>query len=240
MELIKKVVSGLEYLTDACLFLLCLAVFSSGAYAIYDSCMVYSQAKDVSLLKYKPEYELPMEEEKRIPLEHMVAWLTLEDTPVDFPVMQGKDNMEYLNKDPYGQYSLAGSIFLDSRNQPDFSDPYSLIYGHHMEHGSMFGALDRFLDETYFFSHREGTLTVGEEALKIRTMAVVETGGEEEAVFAPTENDSLTLPFIEEHALYRDHSVSMGKQDRLIALSTCKYPDTSDRIIVFCVLMPNE
>lgn len=43
----------------------------------------------------------------------MVAWLTIDDTKIDYPVMQGKDNTEYLNKDPYGDYALAGSIFLD-------------------------------------------------------------------------------------------------------------------------------
>ncbi|MBR1845920.1 MAG: class B sortase, partial [Oscillospiraceae bacterium] len=63
--------------------------------------------------------------------------------------MQGETNGKYLNTDPYGEYSLSGSIFLDSRNAGDFSDSYSLVYGHHMADGMMFGALDAFFDEGY-------------------------------------------------------------------------------------------
>lgn len=55
--------------------------------------------------------------------------------------MQGEDNMEYLNKDPYGDYSLSGSIYMDSRNTSDMSDDYLLLYGHHMENDYMFGSI---------------------------------------------------------------------------------------------------
>ena len=111
---------------------------------IYDSYMVYQQATDNSILKYKPGYETDDETNKKI-TGNMVAWLTIDDTNVDYPVMQGEDNNEYLNKDPFGDYALSGSIFLDSRNDPEFKDYYSLIYGHHMEHGMMFGAIDEYL-----------------------------------------------------------------------------------------------
>ena len=72
---------------------------------------------------------------------------------------RGKENYEYLNKDPYGEFSLSGSIFLDARNDPDFKDDYSLIYGHHMEKGAMFGALDDFQDRAYFDQRRSGTVS---------------------------------------------------------------------------------
>lgn len=78
--------------------------------------------------------------------------MTIDDTNIDYPVMQGEDNNEYLNKDPFGNYALSGSIFLDRRNNPEFKDYYSLIYGHHMEHGMMFGAIDEYLNEDYFNS----------------------------------------------------------------------------------------
>ena len=79
----------------------------------------------------------------------MVGWIVVDDTNIDYPVMQGYDNSQYLNLDPYGEYSLSGSIFLDSRNSSDFTDPYSIIYGHHMEYGKMFGAIDDYLDDQY-------------------------------------------------------------------------------------------
>ena len=120
------------------LFLICL-------YAMIDAYMVYEGANDSSILKFKPA--TGSTEILRELSENAVAWLTVDDTRIDYPVMQGKTNGEYLNKDPYGNFSLSGSIFLDSRSSPNFSDEYAVIYGHHMDYGKMFGALDDFLNE---------------------------------------------------------------------------------------------
>ena len=62
----------------------------------------------------------------------VVGWITIFDTHISYPVVQGKDNQEYLNKDVFGKFSFSGSIFLDYRNACDFTDSYSIIYGHHM------------------------------------------------------------------------------------------------------------
>jgi SrtB family sortase len=75
----------------------------------------------------------------------LVGFLTVEGTNIDYPVMQGIDNSHYLNTDPFGAYSLSGSIFLDSRSSPDFSDEYSVIYGHHMDYEKCSALLMTFL-----------------------------------------------------------------------------------------------
>ena len=170
--------------------------------------------------------------------ENMVAWLTVDNTNIDYPVMQGKDNNEYLNKDPFGDYSLSGSIFLDSRNNPDFDDYYSLVYGHHMEQGMMFGALDDYLKEGYLDSHSSGTLTVGEKKYKLRFFAVLECEATEPAIFAPTENDDETLDYIKQHALFLDDDATPAKDEKILGLSTCKYPDTVERTLIFGAMSP--
>ena len=139
------------------LFVLALLVV---AYGLYDAWYVYNKANDDSYLRYKPVPGESMAEDMPI-TDDMVAWITIDDTNIDYPVMQGDNNMEYLNINPYGEYSLSGSIFLDSRNAEDFSDDYSILYGHHMEHGAMFGALDDFYDNDYLRNHSTGTLIVG-------------------------------------------------------------------------------
>ena len=131
MKTLKRIVRILDQVTDACLFLIFFLCFLMGLYALYDGYLVYMNSNYTSLLKYKPGDESDADTNKKI-TDDMVAWLTLDDTNVDYPVMQGEDNNEYLNKDPVGDYSLSGSIFLDSRNASDFSDFYSFIYGHHM------------------------------------------------------------------------------------------------------------
>ena len=58
---------------------------------------------------------------------YAVAWLTVDDTKIDYPLCQCDDNKFFLNHDPQGNYSLAGSIFLDFRNNPDFTDRYTWV-----------------------------------------------------------------------------------------------------------------
>lgn len=231
MDAARKFIKFLDNLTDKALLIIFLFIFSIGMYGLYDSYMVYVETTDSSILKYKPGNDPDEVYDKKIE-GNMVAWLTIDDTKIDYPVMQGKENTEYLNKDPFGDYSLAGSIFLDSRNDPEFHDFYSLVYGHHMEKGMMFGALDDFLDEDFFHSHQTGTLIVGKTTYDIRIFAVLECDATQEAVFAPTETDN-TMSYLKQYALYYNADAEPKGDQKLLGMSTCKYPDTADRTIIF-------
>ena len=191
--------------------------------------MIYRKANDTSLLQYRPSTDETVDRDSFI--ENSVAWLTIDNTNIDYPVMQGIDNTEYINTDPYGKYSMSGSIFLDCRNSPDFSDEYSLIYGHHMEYGFMFGALDKYLDKDYLKQHQTGALITPDQTYDIRLFATLEAPAEESAIFDPVD---APFRYIHAHAKI-ELEYEKGK---LLALSTCKYPETSDRIIVFGILTP--
>ncbi len=119
--------------------------------------------------EYDPEEDGSMEE------LGAVAWLKVDDTGIDHPVMQGNDNREYLNKAPDGTESYGGSIYLDYRNKADFSDELMIIYGHHMQLGYMFGALDDFRDKEYLESHSTGRLILKDgTTLELRIFASME------------------------------------------------------------------
>ena len=201
--------------------------------------VVYKGASDSRMMKYGRTGGNP--EERRERSEDAVAWLTVDDTRIDYPVMQGKTNAEYLNKDPYGEFSLSGSIFLDNRNDKTFSDPYSLLYGHHMEYGAMFGALDEYKDKSYFEAHRTGLLTVtnGDE-YNIRFFAACKAQATEKVIFDPPKsNNQALLDYLNEHAFIYDPSeVSAGL--KLIALSTCQSAESHERMIVFGVLTQKD
>lgn len=231
---IKRLIKLLSNLVDIIVFLICLSLFLVGLYGLYDSYLVYRQANDDSILKYKPGYEGEIPEKEIV--GNMVAWLTLDGTEIDYPVMQGETNNEYLNKNPYGEYSLSGSIFLDSRNSEDFSDDYSLIYGHHMENGYMFGALDEYMDEKYFYEHQTGTLIIDDTEYDITVIAAMITLATDEHIFAPTTIGADEIrEHIKEIAEVYD-SVQMTDETRMIALSTCKYPDTIERTVVIGII----
>lgn len=235
MKKLKKIIRFFDRVEDTILFLFCVLLFLIGLYALIDSYLVYQHANDDSLLKYKYNYE---EAEKEIK-GHMVAWLTVDDTNIDYPVMQGENNEEYLNKDPYGDYAMSGSIFLDSRNKADFADPYSLIYGHHMEGKYMFGSLHSYLKKKYFKKHQNGELIVGDTTYDMKIFAVLNVEATQDIVFSPTESDqSEVLAFIKDHAEVCDKKIAdqLTAEDRIVAMSTCKYPNSIYRIIVFAKL----
>ncbi|MBR6896881.1 MAG: class B sortase [Lachnospiraceae bacterium] len=202
-----------------------------GIWQVYDNYYLFSHTIDDSVLKYKPhprEDDAPVEEQV---MKGMVAWITIDGTNIDYPVMQADNNTYYLNIDPFGDYSLSGSIFLDCRCSSDLSDWYSMIYGHHMDYGKMFGALDEYLDEEYLRSHSRGTLIIGEnaeEVCELEIFASMKVSSRERTVF--------DLDHVNIMRYIRDHAaVFTGEgEGRILALSTCLDAESSERIVAFC------
>lgn len=202
-------------------------------YALYDTWYVFDHASDDSYLRFKPDRVNAAEIEDSPITSDMVAWITVDDTNIDYPVMQGFDNSQYINLDPYGEYSLSGSIFLDSRNASGFTDPYSIIYGHHMEYGKMFGALDNYLDDRYLSSHSTGTLIVGrngEQTYSLEIFYAMSADATDHMVFDPTGNEELRQ-FLEDAGFDRD--------ERIICLSTCAGDASTKRTVVFAYILEN-
>lgn len=69
----------------------------------------------------------------------VVGWIKM-DSGADYPILHGDSNEEYLHTDLYGDYNINGSIFVNADNSRDWSDPNTIIYGHRMNNGSMFGS----------------------------------------------------------------------------------------------------
>lgn len=218
-----KVIRAFDSVINTVIKIALIIVFLVGLYYIADGLYVYNNAKADKVHPYKP---VEGTEELTKLSKDAIAWITIDNTRIDYPVMQGADNLEYVNKDPWGQYSLSGSIFLDSRNNKDFSDYYNLIYGHHMSDGYMFGALDSFRDTTFFEEHQTGTLYVGDNIYQYNIFAFVDTDANEDIIFNPEGSDP--MPYIKQNAVnYRE-----PKQGNLVVLSTCKTPASTRRYIV--------
>lgn len=179
------------------------------------------------LLQYRPN----IEEDEPPYLDDLIeinpdtkAWITIYNTNIDYPVMQGKDDMEYLNKDVYGKYSLTGSIYLSYKYAADFSDPYSLIYGHHMANGSMFGDITKFLDKGFFEKNKTGVLIMTDKVYNLEIFALIETNAYDPDIF--TEYNERVL----EKAKYRRNTMPK----KVVALSTCDNRGTDARLVLLC------
>ena len=232
--MLRKTIKIVDKGIDRIILIVSLLFFLICIYAMIDAVMVYYNANDQSILKYKPHGKEDAAILRELS-EDAVAWLTVDNTNIDYPVMQGKTNSEYLNKDPYGDYSLSGSIFLDSRCDGKFTDAYSLLYGHHMDYGSMFGALDEFIKPDYFSAHRTGTLiTVGGEEYKINFFAAAKAPADEDIIFNPTKtNNEKLLDYLKTNAAIYEEPQDRG---HIIALSTCQSAENIERMLVFGVL----
>ncbi|MDO4307320.1 MAG: class B sortase [Eubacteriales bacterium] len=232
---------NLNILYERILLIIFLLVLLIVAYCLYDTWYVFDHAADDSYLKYKPTASNAEEAGDSPITEDMAAWLTIDDTGIDYPVMQADNNSKYLNLDPYGQFSLSGSIFLDFRNASDFSDEYSLVYGHHMEYGKMFGALDDFLDQSYLEEHTSGTLLVGrtgEAEYPLRVFASMEANARDNMIFSPNEEEGIEEYIKTNAEYYIDCPELQGK--RILGLSTCADGDSLTRILVFCYILDNN
>jgi len=234
---VKKVIKILDKTLDTAVMLVCVLLLLIGVYSVADNLYVYSNASDRGILEYKPDLDLTLTESPEVQISaNQAAWLCIYDTNIDYPVMQGADNIEYLNTDPYGEFSLGGSIFLDYRCSSDLSDEYSLIYGHHMEHGVMFGSLDDFADRAFFDAHREGRIVTKDKKYDIELFAVASAMATDKTLFSPIGRTGTQITeYLREHSIIYDQPEA-GLP--IIALSTCSGDTLMSRLLVFGVLKP--
>lgn len=80
----------------------------------------------------------------------VIAWIEIPGLEISYPVVQGRDNDYYLHHLITGENHKSGSIFMDFQNQEDLSDRNTIIYGHNMKDGSMFGTLNQYQSQALY------------------------------------------------------------------------------------------
>ena len=253
MELKRNTLRAANALVSMVTILALLLCGAYAAYALWDNNQVYQQAEDVQIqmLELKPE----ITEDGGASFEELLAinpdvcaWLTVDNTAIDYPILQGATNNTYINTDVYGNFALAGSIFLDSRNDRTFSEPYNLLYGHHMADSRMFGDLDLFKEEAFFEDNKTGTLILPDRAFDLEIFSCLIIGASEDAIFDPTlwqEDIEGLLQYAKENALYLDESavsrIEAAPGDvQILAMSTCSTEFTDARTIVLAEMKPHQ
>lgn len=256
MQFHRTVLRAANSIFNLVVILLLLLAGSYSAFALWDNERIYAAAGDVQadMIKLKPEIVLSDEEDSVADFSQLLkvngdvcGWVTLDNTNVDYPVLQGDNNFSYINTDVYGDFSLAGSIFLDSRSSREFADPYSLIYGHHMADNKMFGDLDLYKDEKFFQENTTGSLILPNKAYKLEVIACLLVPASEDHIFEPTmwkdSNISRFLEFTENNSLNLHDEVlaelkTAEEPFQILALSTCSYEYTDARTILLTRMIP--
>lgn len=231
--------------------MLCILLFSALAvgYGVYVLCdILYAKNSAFishDLLKYRPAVNTSEEQDGRpesfTQLKYInpdtVGWVEIFGTHINYPIVQGSNDLEYLNKDIYGNSALSGSIYLAADNNGDFGDWYSLIYGHHMENGAMFGDITKFLDKDYFDSHRSGVLQTDSGEYLIDVFACVSTNSYEGTIYNISPDSEKKYPELKEYISSHSNNLTdipeTGADTKILAFSTCTDATTNGRIVLF-------
>ena len=231
-------------LTPVLLNSLMLALLAFGGFALWqDAALRRGAFVGAELLQYKPAApaaDNPTLAELQTVNPDVCGWLTVDGTGIDYPVVQGATNMDYVNRDVYGDFSLSGAIFLDSRCAADLTDPYTVIYGHHMDNSAMFGDVARFAEADYFAAHPAGSISLPDAAYTIELFACVVTDAYDTAIYTPEryhDDVGALLDYAAAQAV-QQRDIGVTAQDRLVALSTCAGSETNGRVVVLGRLCP--
>ncbi len=245
-------------ITQKIIILLCLIVFcGSGAYLadyLMDNARAQGDMEKISIEKEKGLGELYYSN------NDLIGWIKVDGTRIDYPVMQTKNEPEfYLRRDFYGEYSLAGTPFMDANSnvadspQKDSSDSSSnwLIYGHNMKTGIMFHDLMKYEEPSFYEEHptfefstvqidqKTGKVKESPDTYQIIAVCYSQIYTEDSIEFKYYKYASLTAE--EDFADYVDgikaesvydtgHTAEYG--DQLVTLSTCAYHVDDGRFYV--------
>lgn len=163
------------------------------------------------------------------------AWIYLEDTVIDYPVMQTTNNDYYLYHMFNGEENGAGSIFVDYRNENPFRDFNTVLHGHRMKDGSMFKPLVQYSDPEFYKAHKVIEITTPKQKYNCKVFA---------AATIPADSDLYQFYFYDEEDrvdyLRRldtvnelSSNVEVDADDKIVMMSTCTAQLDENRYCVF-------
>lgn len=170
-------------------------------------------------------------------LEHnkdIIGWITIPNTPINYPLTQHTDNQYYLEHNSINEPSVYGSIYVDYRNDKCFTDKNTLIYGHNMKNGTMFHELINYKEENYFKEHPYVYISDLYETLIYEIFAVYVVDANIETVEVEYESDEAFGQYIkacETRSMWHKE-INLESEDQIITLVTCSYETNNARTLV--------
>lgn len=169
----------------------------------------------------------------------MVAWLKIEGTNINYPVMQTPQNPDYyINKNFYKQDSSWGTPYMEEECDINSSSNL-IIYGHHINNYRMFGELENYKDKKYYNNHKVIKLITERDVREYEIVTVFKTTVYEENEFKYYEFINYKIQqqlddFINqcESKAFYNTGVKCTGGDKLITLSTCEYSSKNGRLVV--------
>lgn len=219
----------------------------------YDKIREYVKEPEKEPEKEEPEPEDKEEEEEELPKApeidfaalkdinpDVVGWLQMECLEVSYPIVKGKDNDYYLHYTFEGQKNAAGAIFMEYTNNSNFEDLNTIIYGHNMKNGSMFGTF-RTLHDQESLSSPYVWICTPEKNYRYEIFSVHTTSASGDTYTLFSGADQQFADYLKKMKGESDMELSAepAAEDKIVTLSTCTGNDAT-RFVIQAKRLPGE
>lgn len=196
--------------------------------------MVNTDEANIEVNSINNKYKL-MEEELLDLNNDYKMWITISNTNIDYPIVQGEDNDFYTTHNFNKEESISGALFIDNNNNIE-SDKNIVIYGHHMKNETMFHNINYFKDKEFFNENEISIIKNGNE-FKYKPFSVYVIPKEEVVFKMSFSDDNEYKSYVEELASksYFNTNLSLAKDSKIITLVTCSYEYDGARTVVHCI-----
>ena len=209
------------------------------AYKIIHQLKEYNDADKVYNLIREEKEESDNLFEKNIDYR---GWIKIDNTNINYPILQGQDNEEYLYKDLNNEYIVSCSIFMNYLNN-GFDDQNTVLFGHNMKNGTMFANLKKYKEEDFFYNNNDIEIELSNgQYLKYKVFSVYITDINDNYTKTSFEDKDEYKEFLERiknKSIYKS-DISVNENDKIITLSTCSYEFDDARLVVTGKLIDKE
>ena len=199
-------------------------------YKVYIKSTEYKKA-DKSYEQIRVEKE---EENLYDKYEDYRGWIKIDNTNINYPIVQGKDNSFYLDKDINKNYLSSGSIFMNYLNH-GFNDENTVLFGHHMRNKTMFAQLKKYKEKEFFYGDNDIVIEVeNDKVLKYKVFSAYVTDSKDNYIKTNFDDKDQYKEFLEDiknKSQYKS-DIDVNENDKIITLSTCSYEFNDARMVV--------
>lgn len=224
------------------LFFLCAVVFCYSGWKLYQSLYSYKEAdheyREIRKITEKKEKSgIDFKKLKKINPD-IIGWIYIEGTRIDYPIVQGKNNQEYLHKTVQGRKNASGSIFMDAKGKKDFNSDNNVIYGHHMRNGSMFADLMKLRENSFVKKHPYIFLYTPKYKLRLKIISAYAkpaAGAQIPIDFSSRKEKKKYMEKIQRSSEILEQTAYKRIPNHLYTFVTCSYERKDNRTFVHAV-----
>ncbi len=221
------------------LLIICIFIFCISTWKLYGYYRSYKKAKDTYSKIAKENVKISKNERKidfkklKSQNQDIAGWIYIRGTTIDYPIVQGKDNEEYLHQDFNKKKSSSGTIFLDNNCKKDFTSDNNIIYGHHMKNWTMFAQLLKFREKSFLKKHNEIMIFTPDRTIHLKVISAYAQKAQNKipVTFA---NDKQKKAYIKKIESMSEQTIKTSRinDSHIYTFVTCSYEGEDNRTYV--------